>query len=234
MELVHKSDGGSPVVLFATPAFDKSVSVDFHTSMMRTYLRLWQAGIWCDTHIVAGMQWTDIARNELVHRFLTDRAAFTDLLFIDSDQGWDGDAILRIIQSDKAVVCALPPKKSETPSFHSDGLTGLIDGHLFQAIAAGTGLMRIKREVFARLDAAHPDLKELTSQKNPWPHTPYFQDGNTKYGRLGEDIFFCHLLRDLGEYIWIDADVDFSHHGQKRWTGNLFDHLVSTGVLKTA
>ena len=225
-----------PTVLFATPTFDKTVSVDFHSSMMGTWYRLWRAGIVCDSHIVAGHQWVDVARNQAVHEFLTNPLGFTDLVFIDSDQGWDPKVIERIVRDPHLVVSALPPKKGDIPDYHMKGMTGKIEGGLFQALWAGTGLMRIKREVFAMIDDAHPDLKEQMRPKcgiPGWPHMPYFQTGNTKYGKTGEDVFFCNLVRELGEFIWIDSDVDFTHVGLKRWRGNLFDHLVSTGLLKT-
>ena len=225
----------TPIVLFATPTFDKSVSVDFHTSMLGTYAALWKAGIACDSHIVAGNQWVDTARNEAVAYFLKD-PGFTDLVFIDSDQGWDPKVIERIVRDTHAVVSALPPKKSDPVTYHMNGLTGVIEGHLFQSIEAGTGLMRIKREVFSRLDEKHPDLAELKNPKGGlqgWPHTPYFQTGNTKYGKLGEDVFFCRLIREIGEFIWIDSDVTFTHCGQKRWKGNFYEHCVETGLLRT-
>lgn len=222
----------NPVVLFATPTFDKTVSVDFHTSMLGTYARLWKAGIPCDSHIIAGNQWVDTARNEAVGYFLA-HPEFTDLCFIDADQGWDPSTLERIVRDPHAVVSALPPKKSEPITYHMNGLTGVIEGHLFQSIEAGTGLMRIKRDVFARLEEKHPDLAALTQGPFPWPHTPYFQTGNTKYGRLGEDVFFCRLLREINEFIWIDSDVTFTHCGQKRWRGNFYEHCVETGLLKT-
>lgn len=224
-----------PTVLFATPTFDKSVSVDFHTSMLGTCGRMMKARIGMDVYMAVGHQWVDVARNQSVDHFLK-HPEFTDLLFIDSDQGWDPNAIERIVRDPHLVVCALPPKKGDIPDYHMKGMTGVIEGGLFQALWAGTGLMRIKREVFAMLDKAHPDLKELTKPKcgiPGWPHTPYFQTGNTKYGKTGEDVFFCNLVRDLGEYIWIDSDVTFTHVGHKRWRGNLYEHCVETGLLKT-
>jgi hypothetical protein len=228
-------ESSGPVVLFATPTFDKSVSVDYHTSMLATYAKLWKAKIACDSYVVAGHQWVDVVRNQCVDYFLNHEVKFTHLVFIDSDQGWDANVIERIVRDPHAVVAACPPKKSDQLSFHSDGMTGVIEGHLFQAQYAGTGLMSIRREVFARLDKAHPDLADLTGDgPYDWPHTPYFQTGNTKYGKLGEDVFFCRLVRAIGEYIWIDSDVNFRHFGHKRWEGNLYEHLVKTGVLSVA
>ena len=103
-----------------------------------------------------------------------------------------------------------------------------------EALEAGTGFMRIKREVFERMDAAFPELMELHQAEFGWPEIPYFQAGNTKYGRLGEDIFFCRQWVAMGEKLWIDADVTFTHRGSKAWKGNFYEHAIATGLLKKA
>ena len=226
MELI-----GKPVVLFATPSFEKSVSVDFHTSMISTMTECYKRGIPCESRILAGNQFVALARNELVEYFLKSPLAFTDLIFIDADQGWDAKALMRLLTYPQGVVAALPPKKCDPPTFHSGAMTGKIEDTLFQALEAGTGCMRIKRQVFEKMDAHYPELKAMTTQEFPWPHTPYFQNGQTPYGFVGEDIFFCRQWVAMGEYIWIDSDVDFTHRGSRSWKGNLYDHLVETGLL---
>lgn len=219
-------------VLFATPVFDKAVSLDFHTSMLDTCTECVRHRIAFGHRLIGGSHWTDIGRNQLVDYFLTSEERFTDLVFIDADQGWDAKAVPRILAHTQDVVAALPPKKEDPPAFHANALTGRIENGLFQALEAGTGFMRIKREVFERMDAAFPELKDLCEGPFPWPHTPYFQAGNTKYGRIGEDIFFCRQLIAMGEYVWIDSDVTFTHRGSKAWKGNFYEHAVATGLLK--
>jgi len=227
MELASK-----PVVLFATPTFNKSVSVDFHASMLSTITEMVKQRIPYGFRAVAGNQFVDVARNELVHYFLTSSEGYTDLLFMDADQGWDGKALTRLFGYSQGIVAALPPLKTDPPAYVCESITGVIDGNLFQAWQAGTGCMRIKREVFERMDKAYPELQDMTKQANPWPHTPYFQRGNTKYGFLGEDIFFCRQWTEMGEMVWIDPDVTFQHHGGRIWRGNLYDHLIATGKLQ--
>jgi hypothetical protein len=235
MELVATNGGQAPVVLFATPTFEKSVSVDYHASMLDTQTECVKHRIAFGSRLIAGNQFIDVARNTLVDHFLNSEDHFTDLVFIDADQGWDAKAIPRILSHPQGVVAALPPKKCEEPSYHSNAITGKIENGLFQALEAGTGLMRIKREVFERMDAAFPELKQMIDKENGWPHTPYFQRGNTKYGGwLGEDIFFCRQLIAMGEFVWIDSDVTFTHRGSKVWKGNFYEHAVSSGLLKLA
>jgi hypothetical protein len=234
MEIVPKIDGASPVVLFACPTFEKAVSVDYHTSMQSTWAELFKHRIACGERIITGKQFIDLARNELVDYFLKSPEGFTDLIFIDSDQGWDPTVITRILSYRQGVVAALPPKKCDPPTFHSNAITGHIEDGLFQALEAGTGFMRIKREVFERMDKAFPELQQGVGTPFGWPHTPYFQTGMGKYGWNGEDMFFCHQLTAMGEYVWIDSDVTFTHRGSKAWKGNFYEHCVTTGLLKSA
>lgn len=235
MELVHTDGSRPPVVLFATPSFEKEVSVDFHTSMLDTVSVCVKNRIAFGSRLVVGNQFIDIARNKLVEYFLHSPDGFTDLIFIDADQGWDAKVIPRILSYPQGVVAALPPKKSDEPMFHSNAITGVMQNGLFQALEAGTGFMRIKREVFERMDKAFPELAEMIDKENGWPDTPYFQRGNTKYGGwLGEDIFFCRQLVAMGEFVWIDSDVTFTHRGSKVWEGNFYDHAVKTGLMKRA
>jgi hypothetical protein len=217
-------------VLFATPTVDKTLSVDYHTSMLGTVAMCHRHKIACDSRIIAGNQFIDDARNALVDHFL--KGDFTDLFFIDADEGWDPKVIPRFLDYPQGVVCGLPPKKCDPPTFHSNALTGHIENGLFQALEAGTGFMRIQRSVFERMDKAFPELKEATKGEFPWTHTPYFQGGNTRYGVIREDIFFCRQMVAMGEHLWIDSDVDFTHRGSKAWKGNFYDHCVSTGLLK--
>lgn len=219
-------------ILFATPTVDKSVSVDYHTAMLGTMRELVRHRIEADSQIIAGNQFIDLVRNELVEYFL--KGDFTDLFFIDADEGWDPAAIPRFLSYPQAIVCGLPPKKCDPPTYHANALTGRIENGLFQALEAGTGFMRIQRAVFERMDAAFPALRALREQDFGWPHTPYFQSGNTAYGRLGEDIFFCRQVVAMGEFLWIDPDVTFTHRGSKAWKGNFYEHAIETGLLKTA
>ena len=231
MEIVQSAER---CVLFATPTFDKSVSVDFHSSMLSTVAEMVRNRIPYAQRVIAGKQFIDLARNELVDYFLHSPEGFTDLFFIDADEGWDPKAVTRFLRYEEGVVCGLPPKKTIpiAPAFHDNALTGIIQNGLLQALEGGTGFMRIRREVFGRMDAHFPHLAD--HQKDGWPHTPYFQTGNSRYGWIGEDMFFCRQLVDMGEFAWIDANVDFTHRGSYAWKGNFYQHLINTGKLRVA
>lgn len=216
-------------VMFGTPTFDKSLSVDYHMSMLESIAVLWRAGIDCCSEIQAGLQFIDLARNRIVASFL--KSDCTDLIFIDADQGWDAKVLPRILAYEEEIVCALPPKKCDAPEFHCKAMTGRIKNGLFESLEGGTGFMRIQRRAFAAIDRAYPHLKTADREND---ETPYFQTGIHQGGFLGEDIFFSRQWVGMGRSIWIDPDVTFTHRGSKAWKGNFYDHAVKTGLLLKA
>jgi len=218
-------------VLFATPIVGYDLSADYHASMLSTQAEMFRHRIACGMQIEAGHMFLTLKRNKLVHYFLHAPENFTDLFFIDSDQGWDEKVIPRFLAYEQDVVCGLPPKKCDPPTFHSNAMTGRMHrkNHLFEAEEAGTGFMRIKRAAFEKLDAFYPKLKSADRENK---ETPYFQSGVIDGGFMGEDIFFCRRWVEMGEKLWIDPDVTFTHRGSKAWKGNFYDHCVETGLLK--
>lgn len=216
------------MVVFGTPTYDKAVSLDYHQSLIETIFLLTQANVSWSTHVVAGKCFIDLARNEIVDAFLKSGA--TDLFFIDADVGWDAQTIGRMLAHAAPIVAGLVPKRDAEceAMYHQNALTGVLKDGLFEAKEAPTAFMRIKRGVFERLDEAYPELKTADRE---FAHIPYFQSGIKKGGFVGEDIFFCRQWCALGESIWIDPDITFSHRGSKVWKGNFYDHMVATGLL---
>lgn len=187
--------------------------MEYTSSLAETCIRLTQVGIGVYHSINPGNPFLDLARNELVEKFLATDA--TDLLFIDADVGWDAQAVGRVLSYEQEIVGGLVPKrdaKSEE-TFHQNALTGVVRNGLFESFELPTAFMRIKRSAFAKLKK------------------PYFKIGaNAK--DFGEDIYFCRRWCETGERVWIDSDITFSHRGGKAWKGNFYDHVMKTGLLQ--
>lgn len=182
---------------------------------METAVRLTQAGIQLYHAIAPGNPFLDISRNKLVDEFLASEA--DDLLFIDADVGWDAKMVTRVLSHKQEVVGGLVPKRDaecET-NYHQNGLTGKIQDGLFETLEIPTAFLRIKRSAFAKLKK------------------PYFKIGSNEKD-FGEDIYFCRRWKEIGESMWIDSDITFTHRGGKVWKGNFFDHARSTGLLVRA
>ena len=218
----------NPRVLFATPTFDFSFCAEYQTSMMSTALYLAQHKIHVQARFVAGMCFIDLARNQLVHHFLHETDC-TDLFFIDSDVGWDYRATKKFLEYPQEVVAGLVPKRWDKEPYHDRALTGKIENGLIETLEAPTAFMRIKRSAFDKLDKAYPEYADYHTMDSG---KPYFQTGYMNKHFTGEDIFFCRQWTALGESVWIDADVRFTHRGQKFWEGNFLEHGVKTGMLQ--
>lgn len=92
---------------------------------------------------------------------------------------------------------------------------------------APTGFMCIKRGVFDRLIAAYPELKYVPD----WPKGTYPEGGvhyrffdvmvdpeSRRY--LSEDYGFCRLWEALGGKVYVDANSNLSHQGERLYTGD--------------
>jgi hypothetical protein len=200
-------------VLIGTPSYYHALSVDYHVSAMQTAALCAASGIVLDSHIIAGGIYLGKIRNTIVDHFLTTQA--DALLFIDADVGWDAKVIPRILNYEQEVVAGLVPKRDAQNGacFHQNALTGVIENGLFQSLEAPTAFMRIKRSAFERLEK------------------PYFKSEESE-DNFGEDIYFCRKWCALGEYLWIDSDIEFSHRGTKAWQGNFYEHAVKSGLLQ--
>lgn len=202
-------------VVFGTATFEKSVCIEYLDSMVRTVPELMARGWEVKLCIISGNCFVDSARNDIVRSFLADGA--DSLFFIDSDQGWDPLAVVRLLEHPAELVGGVVPKRCDGPEFNIGGLNGHVESDWLEVSEVGTGFMRIRRSVFTKMDAAYPEYSDLVTMSGA---TAYFRHGFHDGAFLGEDVFFCRQWRKLGGTIWIYPDISFSHRGSKVWTGN--------------
>ncbi len=200
-------------VFIATPAYHEWLSIEYNASLLETGIRLTQAGIGVYHAVAPGNPFLDLARNELVEKFLATDA--DSLLFVDADVGWDAKAVTRVLSHPQEIVGGLVPKRDSASdsTFHQNAITGRMQNGLFETKELPTAFMRIKRSAFAKLTK------------------PYFKIGSDPKD-FGEDIYFCRRWCALGESLWIDSDISFSHRGGKAWKGNFYDHCLNNGMLR--
>lgn len=203
-------------VFIATPTYDEWLSMEHVLSLSETAVRLTQAGIGLYHAVAPGNPFLDIARNDLVEKFLASDADC--LLFIDADVGWDAKVVTRVLSYPQEVVGGLVPKRDPASErvFHQNALTGKISPEgLFEAKEIPTAFLRIHRSAFEKL------------QK------PYFRIGSNPKD-FGEDIYFCRRWCETGEAMWVDSDISFSHRGGRAWRGNFYEHCLASGLLTKA
>ncbi len=212
-------------VFFATPTYDAMVCVEHHGSMMSAAKILASGGVDSSVGLLGGCCFVDRARNQLVQEFL--KSDCTDLFFIDADIGFDPLVLPRFIESPHDILAGIPPKRKPDPEYHIGKATNRVANGAFEAKEVPTAFMRIKRHVFQILDEAYPEIKNAWKEGVNDP-TPYFQSRIVDGEFIGEDIFFCKLWCALGNSVWIDAQVDFSHRGSHPFKGNAWNYLVET------
>ncbi len=162
-------------VTIATPMYGGQCSGVFAKSLLTATGVLNKAGIDVSFVDLYNESLITRARNTLTHAFLNSESDY--LLFIDADQSFNGNDILRMLKHDKEIIAAPVPMKSinwnnvkkafeagkenilpYTGVFNINFLEALPkDGQItvsepFEVLYAGTGMMLIKREVFTKLD----------------------------------------------------------------------------------
>lgn len=202
-------------VFIATPSYAKDLSVDYVRSVVECAILLTANGVPMEHHVLCGSPFLGKARNDLVDRFL--KSDCDNLLFLDSDVGFDVRNLIRVLNHKQEIVGGLVPKrdsKVET-AFHQNALTGVIEKGLFQSLELPTAFMRIKRTAFEKIAK------------------PYFRAESSE-DAFGEDIYFCRKWVAAGGHFWIDSDIDFSHTGEYIWRGNFYEHCIKSGLLTKA
>ena len=224
-------------LIFAIPTIDGSIRSECVLSLMAAQRLLFESKIDSDLFVIADCPYLPTARNTLVAMFLRELEA-TDLLFVDSDVGFDAEAVLRLLHRPEELVAGVYPLKRDSGGWPMvmqtcDGIPLGRDG-LIEADFVPTGFMRIKRGVFDCLIAAYPELRYADSVVETMGDTTlraawdFFHMGidSERQRYTTEDYAFCQRWRDIGGRLWIDPDITFSHIGRKAYQGNLHQYLL--------
>lgn len=224
-------------VLVATPAYGGQVTLPYNVSLLRTMRLLDHAGIRGDVLYQAGAN-LDKMRNRLAAHFLA--SSFTDLLFIDADEGWPAEAVPKLLASEFDVVGIPARKKTQEPQWAVNLLpvdTVTIERGAIEVEGIGTGFLLIRRHALERMTEAYTDLRVAPEHDPPkrWEYFHYalFTTGLAEpvkpvpFGRpyVGEDYTFSRLWRAIGGRVMAEIDTSLVHVGGCEFTGSIGDHL---------
>lgn len=164
-------------------------------------------------------------RNSLVADFLESDA--TDMVFIDSDIGWEPESLLRLLRHPVSMVAGIYRKKApekiyaaefENPNnIEVDPETGLL-----KAKGVATGFLRLRRDCLEAMINAYPELKIKDKGQEQYA----LFDTSLSNGRMiSEDYTFCRRWTAIGGTIWVDPTIDLHHYGMTSFTGSLMSVL---------
>lgn len=224
-----KAFTGFSGLMIATPAYN-GVTSAYLLSMLRTQQGLAARQFRSEIVLQSGASLITRARNTLAAAFIaSDHSHF---LFIDSDIEWEPSSVLRLLRSDKDVICGAYPKKkfpvTYTVNFKEGSENGVRMCPISGAVEirdAPTGFLMIRRNAFERLMSAHPELhydgpNGLTADQDKFVYA-FFECLIVDGHYLSEDYGFCHRWKQLGGEIWLDPNIRLNHHGNYTYEGDV-------------
>ena len=243
-----------PLSLYvAVPCFGCYMMNSFMASIIGLQAACARRGVQIFVDFVGNESLVERARNILVKRFLQSGDAYTHLLFIDADIGFNPDSVFRLLDFDKDIVSAIYPKKSidwtkvknkvasgDAEDIRSMGLdynlnikpsedNRVVNGFV-KSLDVATGFLLMKRQ--ALIDMYEHYKEELFSVndiqgQNVNDYIAIFAcmiDPETKRF-LSEDYAFCRRWQMMGRDVWADLTTPLSHSGNNVISGNIKERL---------
>ena len=245
-------------VLIGCPCYGGLLQHVFVTSLISLSQSFVNLGIRHHIRFLANHSLIPLARDVFANTLFEGDSTgqpFSHLLFLDVDQGFQAFDVLRMISAEKEIIGlpaslktlnweniaraaklgAVPdqlPNFGGKQNFDDDLKHGTYQtDRIVEANRVGSALLLIRRDVFEKLIAAHPEWEHKRFphfKQNPTgrPDYHFFQvgiDKETGY-MLSEDYFFCTEARKLGIKVWLVPDAVTSHVGT-------FDYLMNCPAI---
>lgn len=158
--------------------------------------------------ILVDNTYIDSARNTLIDKFLKNPSDY--LFFVDSDMIIPQDAIERLMSHDKDMVSGIYFGRSQAGETHA--MASIKENNEYRRISSfpkglidvdsvGLGCCLIKKQTIEKISELH--------KNKPLFRNKFFSRNEF----VGEDFYFCELLKDAGFNIFVDPSVQCGHIG---------------------
>jgi len=217
-------------VFIGIPSYSWQIHIATMRSLMADCNALQQRGDTVTIYDEAGGTEIDQARNQIVDNFLSSNCS--DLVFVDSDVGWQAGALLKLLDQPVDCVAGVYRKRSEPEAYpirwlkdrkelRADPKTGLLEVE-----AVPGGFVRFTRNMLERMVAHYgDDLMQYTANAKTGQWTALFTPLWRNHGRFSEDISICLRWRDIGGKVWVDPEIEMVHCGMNAFAGSLGNWL---------
>lgn len=140
-------------------------------------------------------------------------AGSTHLMFIDTDMRFPQDGVQRLMAHDKDVIGGSynlrQPGDQVSTVKQLDRSASVLDLSRLQKVrAVGTGFMLIRLDAIRALNLS-PDGHV---NGEPLPPLWFYFDYDGEW--VGEDVYFCDLVRKHGLDVWCDPTIPLGHIGE--------------------
>lgn len=233
-------------VVIATPMYGGMCSGIFTRSLLMSMRDLGNAGynpMFIDLH---NESLITRARNILTKTFLDSNGSH--LVFIDADQSFRSQDIMRMVDSDLDIIGAPVPMKAinwdSVKKAANAGMKNVSNASAFFNINAsdsrdfssinisvplevdyiGSGMLCIKRQVFERLaDSVDSYISDSFNHNNFGDMTKnyWFTSVDKDRRLLSEDFNFCKLWKDIGGKVYADLLAEVEHSGTYIFNGKI-------------
>ena len=189
------------------------------------------------------------ARNLFTQIFLNSGCEY--LFFIDADQSFKPEDVLRMIQEGKDIIGGVVPKKRMNWQSVSDAVKYGVPSNMlakfsgefnlallpeqdqpenftksFEVSHIGTGMMIIHKSVFEKLKPSvrtytYTGSEILGINSGDKIHEFWNTNIDDKGSWMGEDVNFCYMWRNLGEKVYAAPYAKTTHVGSYEFSGTL-------------
>lgn len=167
---------------------------------------------------VYGYSAIDQGRNAMATRALDD--GFAELMWVDSDIGFDAADVDRLRAHDLPFCCAIYPKKGPRSfafNFRPETTSVKFGKHggLLEIDRAGFGFTHTRREVYEDIVRVEqlPSCNELFGERMVPFFLPMIVADTVGHSYLAEDFAFCERARRAGVKIMADTRIRLWHIG---------------------
>jgi hypothetical protein len=167
---------------------------------------------------VVGYAAIDQGRGQMATDALLE--GFEETMWVDSDIGFDADAVERLRAHRQPIVCGIYPQKGRRvlSSHVMPGTPNIVFGQhgaLVEVLYAGGGFLLVRRQVYTHIQR---QLRlPVCNERFGHPMIPFFQPmvrpDDDGFWYLAEDWAFCERARQCGYRVMADTTIRLWHLG---------------------
>ncbi len=211
-------------VAICTP-IHRYTHADFTASLLKTFRAVKNSNNLAWLNMVGNANLAQ-ARNVLVSEAI--KKGVDDIVFIDSDIGWEPDAFAALFEHppECQVIAGAPQRRDQ----EGVKFCGVLDdrkastGRLLSGITA-TAFLRIQTSVFQKLTYAEAYQHGGGETRAWFDYVRYYNEEHNMSGFINEDYYFSMKCKEEGIENWIDPQIQLRHYNNVALTACMVDHI---------